>query len=358
MPNKIALLSVVLASAIAVTAWAQPVTAKTVKMVAVSAAPPIVTYVRASKDYFMPESNKRLAASGLDFKIEWTGAYSQSLAKFTEVFEAVEEGIAQLCLCLKTFEPSSLPLEQYLYMAPFGSQTVKQVVAIDDAVRAKVPAMNKAMLDRDHVYLTSAGSPTMQLFTKFPVKRYEDLKNKKLGASGSMGHWLRGTGAVVVNANMAASFTDIRNGLYDGYPISVGLAFPYKTYEAAKQMTRVNFGVSATSFLSVNRDTWDGFPPKVQQIFRDVAKGWAPFQVKIDTAKYNKFLGIMKKKGLKINGMSNDERRRWAMAMPNIAKEWADRLEKRKVPGRAVLTAFMDELRARKIDIARQWDRE
>ena len=44
--------------------------------------------------------------------------------------------------------------------------------------------------------------------------------------------------------------------------------------------------------------------------------------------------------------------------MPNIAKEWADRLEARKVPGRAVLSAFMDELRARKIDIARQWDRE
>jgi len=358
MPNKLALTGSVAAAAIVIAALAQPTAAKTVKMVAVSAAPPIVTYVRASKDYFMPEIDKRLAASGLDFKIEWIGAYSQSLAKFTEVFEAVEEGIAQLCLCLKTFEPSSLPLEQYLYMAPFGSQTVNQVVAIDDAVRAKVPAMNKAMLDRDNVYLTSAGSPTMQLFTKFPVKRYEDLKNKKLGASGSMGHWLRGTGAVVVNANMAASFTDIRNGLYDGYPISVGLAFPYKTYEAAKQMTRVNFGVSATSFLSVNRDTWDGFPPKVQQIFRDVAKGWGPTQARIDRAKFNKFSGIMKKKGVKMADMSADERRRWAMAMPNIAKEWADLLEKRKVPGRAVLTAFMDELRARKIDIARQWDRE
>ena len=358
MTNKNAFTGGVVAAAIAVAASVQPGAAKTVKMVAVSAAPPIVTYVRATKQYFMPEIDKRLAASGLDFKIEWIGAYSQSLAKFTEVFEAVEEGIAQLCLCLKTFEPSSLPLEQYLYMAPFGSQTVKQVVAIDDAVRAKVPAMNKAMLDRDNVYLTSAGSPTMQLFTKFPVKRYEDLKNKKLGASGSMGHWLKGTGAVVVNANMAASFTDIRNGLYDGYPISVGLAFPYKTYEAAKQMTRVNFGVSATSFLSVNRDTWDGFPPKVQQIFRDVAKGWGPTQARIDRAKFNKFSGIMKKKGVKMADMSDAERRRWAMAMPNIAKEWADLLEKRKVPGRAVLTAFMDELRARKIDIARQWDRE
>jgi TRAP-type transport system periplasmic protein len=358
MINKYAFTGGVAAAAIAVSASVQPAVAKTVKMVAVSAAPPIVTYVRATKQYFMPEIDKRLAASGLDFKIEWTGAYSQSLAKFTEVFETVEEGIAHLCLCLKTFEPSSLPLEQYLYMAPFGNQTPKQVTAIDDAVRAKVPAMNKAMLDREHVYLTSAASPTMQLFTKFPVKRYDDLKNKKIGASGSMGYWLRRTGAVVVNANMAASFTDIRNGLYDGYPISVGLAFPYKTYEAAKQLTRVHFGVTATSFLTVNRDTWDGFPKKVQQIFRDVAKGWGPVQSKIDAAKYNKFLGIMKKKGLKINGMSNDERRRWAMVMPNIATEWADRLEASKVPGRAVLSAFMDELRSRKIDIARQWDRE
>lgn len=96
----------------------------------------------------------------------------------------------------------------------------------------------------------------------------------------------------------------------------------------------------------------------MQQIFRDVAKGWGPLQAKIDTAKHAKFLGIMKKKGVKAADMSAAERRRWAMAMPNIAMEWADKLEARKIPGRAVLSAFMDELRARKIKIARQWDRE
>ena len=358
MMNKVMQAGGVLAAVVAGVAWSQPGAAKTIKMVAVSGAPPIVTYVRTTKEYFIPEVNKRIAASGLDFKIEWTGAYSQSLAKFTEVLETVEEGIAQLCLCLKNFEPSALPLEQYLYLAPFGRQTLEQTMEIDNAVRAKVPAMNQAILDRNQVYLTSAGSSSMQLFTTFPVKRVEDLKNRKLGASGSMGHWLRGTGAVVVNANMAASFTDIRNGLYDGYPISVALAFPYKTYESAKYMTRVHFGVSATSFLTVNRDTWDSFPAKVKQIFRDVAAGWGPTQARIDRAKHAKFIGIMKKKGVKMTDMSAAERQRWAKAMPNIAKEWADRLEARKIPGRAVLTAFMDELRARKIDIARQWDRE
>ncbi len=356
--NKLMTTGGALAAVIAAVAWSQPGAAKTVKMVAVSAAPPIVTYVRASKEYFMPEVDKRIAASGLDFKIKWIGAYSQSLAKFSEVLETVEEGIAQLCLCLKNFEPSALPLEQYLYLAPFGRQTLEQVLEIDAAVRAKVPAMNKAILDHNQVYLTSAGSSSMQLFTTFPVKRIEDLKSRKLGASGSMGHWLRGTGAVVVNANMAASYTDIRNGLYEGYPISVALAFPYKTYEAAKHMTRVHFGVSATSFLTVNRDTWEDFPAKVKQIFRDVAAGWAPTQARIDRAKHAKFVGIMKKKGVKMTDMSAEERQRWAKVMPNIAKEWADKLEARGVPGRAVLTAFMDELRARKIDIARQWDRE
>ena len=358
MTNKLMKASGVLAAVIAGVASSQPSAAKTIKMVAVSAAPPIVTYVRATKDYFIPEVNKRIAASGVDFKIEWTGAYSQSLAKFSEVLESVEEGIAQLCLCLKNFEPSELPLEQYLYMAPFGRQTLEQVVEIDNAVRAKVPAMNEAILKHNQVYLTSAGSSSMQLFTNFPVKRLDDIKSRKLGASGSMGHWLRGTGAVVVNANMAASFTDIRNGLYDGYPISVALAFPYKTYEAAKHMTRVHFGASATSFLTVNRDTWEAFPAKVKQIFRDVAKGWAPTQARIDRAKHAKFIGIMKKKGVKITDMSPEERRRWAEAMPNIAKEWSDKLEARRIPGRAVLSAYMDEMRARKIDIARQWDRE
>lgn len=348
----------VAAAAVIVAVVSAPVEAKIVKMVAVGGAPPIVTYIKATKTYFIPEVNKRIAASGLDFKIEWTQAYAQSLAKFTEVLETVEEGIAHLCLCLKNFEPSALPLEQYLYLAPFGSHDREQVVAIDDAVRAKVPQMNQAILKRNQVYLVSAGSTSADLFTTFRVKRVEDIKNRKLGASGSMGHWLRGTGAVVVSANMAASYTDIRNGLYDGYPISIALAFPYKTYQAAKHMTRTRFGVSATSFLTVNRDTWEKFPAKVKQIFREVATGWPKVQNKIDTAKLAKFTSIMKKKGVTFSDMSDAERRRWALKMPNIAKIWANGLEAKGLPGNAVLTAFMDELRARKIPMARQWDRE
>ena len=61
------LIPAVAAAAIAVSV--APANAKTMKMTIVSAAPPIVTYVRVAKTKFIPEVNKRLAASGKDFKI-------------------------------------------------------------------------------------------------------------------------------------------------------------------------------------------------------------------------------------------------------------------------------------------------
>ena len=113
------------------TALATTADAKTMKMTAVSAAPPIVTYVHVVKNKFIPEVNRQLEASGKDFRIEWTQAYSQSLAKFTEVFEAVEENIAQLGLILKNFEPFKLSLEQYPYVVPFSRQTPAQMEIIE-----------------------------------------------------------------------------------------------------------------------------------------------------------------------------------------------------------------------------------
>jgi len=93
------------------------VAAETIKLTAVGAAPPHVTYVKAGKEKFIPYINQRLKESGKDFKIEWTEAYSQTLAKFTEVLESVEGGVADVGLVLKNFEASKLSLEQVTSVA-------------------------------------------------------------------------------------------------------------------------------------------------------------------------------------------------------------------------------------------------
>ncbi|MPZ56991.1 MAG: hypothetical protein GEU91_10945 [Rhizobiales bacterium] len=335
-----------------------PALGETIRLTVVAAAPPHVTYVKAAKEKFIPEINRKLAASGKDLRIEWTEAYAQSLAKFTEVFETVEEGIAHVGLILKNFEPSKLPLEQFTSIAPFGLFKVEQLIEIDRSMREKVPALNEAYRKYNQVFLTSGISPSQQLFTTFPVKTVDDLKGRKIGASGDFGQWFQGTGAVVVPSSMANSHTDIRNGVYDGYPMNELLSFAYKAYQVAPYLTRVEFGPSNVSGITVNRDTWEKLPDYAREIFMETAREYSRWQIEIDEGNYKKFMGIMTKSGLKTYDMPAEERKRWASMMPNIAQQWADRLEKRGQPGRAVLNTFMGELRARNIEIAREWDKQ
>ena len=77
----------------------------------------------------------------------------------------------------------------------------------------------------------------------------------------------------------------------------------------------------------------------------------------MDDKKRGKFTAIMKKKGVKMSVLPQEERAKWAAAMPNIAKEWAARNDKRGLPGTELMTAYMNELRARGIKMAREWDK-
>jgi TRAP-type C4-dicarboxylate transport system substrate-binding protein len=339
-------------------ALAGPAGAETMKLTVVAAAPPQVTYVKVTKERFIPEINKRLAAAGKDFKVEWTEAYGQSLANFNEVFEAVEDGIAHVGLVLKNFEESKLPLEQYMYMVPFMRHTGQQMVAIDANMHRKIPEMVAQYDKHNQQFIISGSAHSMQLFSNFPVKSVDDLKGRKLGASGAMGHWLRGTGAVVVTASMLQSYVDIKNGVYDGYPISLTLAYAYRTYEAAPHMTLVDFGSSATSTITVNKQAWAKFPPHFKDIFVAVAKEWPAWQLEVDDGNAARWQEQMVKKGMKIHDMSAEERRRWAAQMPNVAQEWAEAMEKAGHPGKKVLKAYMDEIRALNVQVARHWDRE
>jgi TRAP-type C4-dicarboxylate transport system substrate-binding protein len=343
------------AGALAVSATAQ---AKTVKVTVVAAPPPLVTFVAAFKNIVTKKIDARLAGpEGKGFKIEWNHAYSSSLASFNEVFEAVEEGIAGAGLILKNFEPSNLPLEAYPVHMPFVKMSRRQLLDIDRRLRKKIPEMNAAYTRHNQIHLESGPNDSMQLFTKFPVTKFEDLKGRKLGSSGTFAQWLRGTGAVSVNSSMNQSFTNIKNGVYEGYPISEILSFVYKTWAAAPYYTKVDFGPALTAGMTFNLDTWKSIPSHAQAIIREEVVKWPDYLETIDAKKRGKFVGIMKKKGVKFSVLADAEREKWAMAMPNIAKEWAARLEKRGLPGNKIVSEFMAEMRAEKVGITRDWDK-
>ena len=67
---------------------------------------------------------------------------------------------------------------------------------------------------------------------------------------------------------------------------------------------------------------------------------------------------IMKKRGAKISKLSASDRTKWANSVPNVAKGWAARLDKKNLPGRRVREGYMNQLRARGAKPVRDWDKE
>ena len=345
-------------AALALALAAGPAQAKTIEMTAVGGSPPQVTPVKVTKEVIIPEINRRLAASGKDFTIEWKQAYAGSLAKFTEVLETVEAGIAQFGVQLVAFEESKLPLEQYTAVVPFAANDPLVMVDIDSKVRQQVPEMDQEWLKYKQIRLGSASGEPFALFTTYPVKSIASLKGHKMGASGALAQFMRGMGAVIVNANMANSYTDIKNGVYEGYVITVGLAVPYRTYEAAKHVTEVGFAPAIVPELTVNIDTWKSLPDFVQKIFRDVCGTYGAEAAKVDEKRRAGFIALMKKSHVEFSSFSDEQRANWAKRMPNVAGEWAASLDKKGLPGSKILTAYMNELRARHIKVYRDWDKE
>ncbi|MGE0652396.1 MAG: TRAP transporter substrate-binding protein DctP [Alphaproteobacteria bacterium] len=333
-------------------------TAETLKFTIISPAPPSVTPTTATKEYFVPEINRRLAASGNDLKVEWNEAYGPNLAKFSEILENVEEGIAHFGVLLRNFEESKLPLEQYPSMVPFGIIDPFAMAKVDARVRARVPQMNEMFLKFNQIMIASASSPPPHIFTRFEINSVDDLKGRKIGSSGAMGHVLRGTGAVLVTAAMSSSYSDIKNKVYEGYTMGETQAFPYRTFEVAQHLTRVYFGVTNVPSLVVNKRTWDSMPATLRTIISEVASRWGDEYLKMDSARTSEFTAKMVAQGLKVHEMPTAERQRWAKMMPNIAKDWAADMDKQGLPGTSILTAYMDEVRASGQPVVREWDKE
>lgn len=331
--------------------------AETMKVIFASANTPAHTLNKIFDDYFIPTVDKRLAESG-DFEIAWTTAFGGTLAGFNDTFEAVEEGIVQMATTITVFEQSNLPLDTISFQVPFGTDDIGLMNKVHRGLHEKFPEMGEAWTSRNQVYLGGAASDSWHLVTQFPVTKYEDIQGKRIGASGAASAWVRAVGAVPVTSQMGESFTNLKNGLFEGYPMSINLAFIYKAFQAAEYITKVNFGAPMAIGISFNKQAWDKMPAHAQDIIREEINIVLDKYSAASVATEARFSEMMTKAGVTISEFSEEERRRWAMAMPNIPQDWAENLEAKGLPAKAVLAAYLDGLREGGAKLARDWDKE
>jgi len=341
-------------TALSSTAYAQ----KTINLTAIDGYPPKAIWVKTFIEFFIPEVDRRLAKDG-KYKIKWNQAWAGQIVKTRKVFQGLQTGLGDIGIVTSIFHPDKVPLQSIAFTAPFVTTDPALASRVLDELYAEFPAYGKAWKKYNQVYLTNlAVLDSYQMFFKEPVNGLADFKGKKIASAGLNLRYLKNTGAVGVAGSLVSYYNKIKTGVVDGTMLWPEAVVGFKIVEVAPYMLKADIGTMNSKSITMNADSWKRLPRAVQKIIKEVAIAYRDYTTAEVIKKAKTSYALFEKRGGKIVQMTPEQRMDWAKSMPNVAKDWTANLEKKGIPAKAVLKAYMDKMRAANQPILRQWDRE
>lgn len=309
-------------------------------------------------EYFIPEVDKRLAETG-NYKIRWNKAFGGTIAKTRGVLDSLQYDLADLGIVTTPYHPDKVPFHNLPYATPLVTSDIGLAAKTMSQLVEKYPVLAEQWKKHKLIFLTTAGSiDTYQVFTNFEVKTLQDFEGRKIAGVGLNLRLLTGLDAAAVNSGISDWYNNLATGLIDGLIGWIEGSIAYRLYEVAPFMVDVRLGAVPTKSIVVNERTWGRLPREVQTVLIEVAADYRDELARETERRAARSTQQYLDFGGRILTLNDEQRREWAMGLPNIAKEWADDMEERSMPGHAILKDYMDIMRANEQPIVRHWDRE
>jgi TRAP-type C4-dicarboxylate transport system substrate-binding protein len=331
-----------------------------IKLTAIDGYPPRALWTKIFIEYYIPEVNKRLAAAGNKYKIDWQQAWGGQIVKPRGVLDGIKNKLGDIGIVTTVFHASKLPLNNLPYYTPFSSRNPKLVSKVMDELADKFSEFQKQFDDQNQVQLTAYSSiDNYGFFSKTPVKHFTDIKGMKVLAAGPNALYIKAVGGVTVLGNLTTQYNMMKTGIADGTVIWPEATITFKLVEVAPYYLETDFGTGVNKSVTINKEVWAKLPAEVKKVLKAVAEDYrdrvAQAAIDLSDKSVKKFVAG----GGKIVKMSAAEKKQWANLMPNIAMNLAADVEKRNhYPATKILGAYMSALRAAGEHPVRDWDKK
>lgn len=329
-----------------------------VPLTVIDAYAPTALWVRVFMNYYMPEVDRRLAETG-NYEIDWNRAFGGTVAKTGGVLEALQYGLADIGIITSPFHPDKVPFYNISYVTPLVTADIGLVARTVDELVERYPELRQEWDDYNQVFLTAAGAiDTYQVLMNQPIESLDDFQGKKICGVGLNLRYVQGLGSAAVSSNLGDFYNNIATGLTEGTVAWAESAVAYKLYEVAPYMIDVRLGAVTSKVITMNRRTYDRLPEEVRDVLLETAIDYRDELARETDRRAQSSREEFVAQGGTIQPLTDEQRRVWAESLPNMAKEWAEDLEERGLPGRQILRDYMDIMRANNQPIVRHWDRE
>ncbi|MEM9205405.1 MAG: C4-dicarboxylate TRAP transporter substrate-binding protein [Pseudomonadota bacterium] len=332
---------------------------ETINMIAIDGYPERSMWVKEFSGFFIPRVNEELAKSG-NYEIKWQEAYGGSIVKPRGVLEGIKLGLGDIGIVTTIFHNSKLPSQGISAVTPFISPDARVVAKAVDEIAREFPQMNAEFERENQVYLaTGVVLDTYQMFSKSPINSIADLEGLKVAGAGYNLRYLEGIpGAAGVRGGLPNFYNMLQTGVVDAAMLWPESAKTFKIAEVAPYMLKADLGAVNSKTVTVNKDVWDKLPEELKDVLQKVAIEYRDHVAGVAMDRAEASLKAFVDGGGTVVEMSQEERVAWANAMPNIALDWAENLDKSGAPGSAMLTAYMGKLKAAGKTPIRDWAAE
>jgi TRAP-type C4-dicarboxylate transport system substrate-binding protein len=333
--------------------------AETINMIAIDGYPDRSMWVKEFSGFFIPRVNEELAAGG-NFEIKWQEGYGGTIVKPRGVLEGIQLGLGDIGIVTTIFHNSKLPSQGISAVTPFIAADARVVAKAVDEIAREFPQMAAELDAQNQVYLaTGVVLDTYQLFSKTPINSLDDLKGKKVAGAGYNLRYLEGIeGAAGVRGGLPTFYNMIQTGVTEAAMLWPEAAKTFKIAEVAPYMLKVDLGAVNSKTVTVNKDVWNKLPDEVKTILQKVALEYRDHVAGIAMDRASSSLDAYVAGGGTVVEMSQEARQAWADSMPNIAVDWAKKLDNAGAPGSDMLKAYIAKLKAAGFTPLRDWAAE
>lgn len=260
---------------------------------------------------------------------------SQSLVKARDSYDAVVNGIADISYGVHDWNPGRFPLSS-VFGLPFMSPESQAGHRVANELVKKYPEMAAEFKDV-HLLFLWVSNPGELHTSNRPVRAMEDMKGLKIATTATYSRALNLLGGVPIALPHSEYYMAMEKGVIDAVGLPWGAFYAMKIVEVTEYHTHIHMG-GAAMWTAMNKNTWNRLPKDIQDIITQVTKEMMPHTLtKATTLEVYAGLKTIKSKGREVIELSPDEMNRWRETVKPLWNEWAQSMEAKGLPGRAVL---------------------
>ena len=277
-------------------------------------------------------------------KIKIVPYFAGSLAKGSEIYAAVSQGIADLGEISTAHSPGRFRLAEIFQVPGLPVASSVATSRLHWHLFQAVPEFAAQYAETKVITVYNYGGGANVIMSTTPIHTMQDLKGKKLNIyGGPIGTGVAAAlGFTAINMPIPDVYLAVEKGVMDGVISHVSLIVSRRYGEITKYVTYgPPFG--STPFLFImNSAKWNALPPDVQKVFDELGGVYAAefFGKNFDSEADEVQVAGVKKFGCEFYTLAPNELAKWNKALEGVQEDWVKRTDAKGLAATKVMEEY------------------